>query len=106
MDKPQTGLLLLEYFKKQKITLSSIAKAMGYSRETLSRRLNDNNIDDLFLWKLSRASGINLSAVLNHEAAMEEDCKSKISRLESDLEAANKTIRDLSATLRALSEKS
>lgn len=88
-------------------TLSSVAPKIGYTREHLTRLLNSNKVDDLLIWKISNAIGVDLTSVsdLEKQSHESDDCEKEKARLRAELEEANRTIRDLSAALRALTEK-
>jgi len=88
-------------------TIASVAPKIGYTREHLTRMLNSDKVDELLVWKISNAIGVDITNVIypkngNHES---DDCEKEKARLRAELEEANRTIRDLSAALRALTEK-
>lgn len=89
-------------------TLTDIAPKIGYTREHLSRLINAGHVDELLVWKVSNAIGVDLVSVMfpakkDHERDV--SCEEERNMLKAELEEARKTIRDLSATLRALTSK-
>lgn len=89
-------------------TLTDLAPKIGYTREHLSKRLSKNQVDELLVWKISQALGVDLMPVIYpSEKNNERDlsCEEKLARLTAALDEAQKTISDLSATLRALTQK-
>lgn len=89
-------------------TLTDIAPKIGYTREHLSRLINADQVDELLVWKVSNAIGVDLVAVMfpaekDHERDI--SCEEERDMLKAELEEARQTIRDLSATLRALTVK-
>lgn len=83
--------------------MGDVAEKTGYSREHLSRLLNGGDVDELLVWKISNAVGVDIAAVLDPKN--EDDCESRAARLEAELEAAKTTIRELSRALGAMAEK-
>lgn len=45
-------------------TLTDIAPKIGYTREHLSRLINAGHVDELLVWKVSNAIGVDLVAVM------------------------------------------
>lgn len=107
MTTLKQGQHLKALIEQSGFTLTDIAAKIGYTREHLSKRLSSNKIDDLLVWKIGQAIGVDLAPIMSPEEKVherEKTCEDEISRLRAELEAANKTIRDLSATLRALTQ--
>lgn len=96
-------------------SITTVAERIGYTREHLIRRLKGDQVDELLVFKIGNAIGVDIlpdfypeAVVAGHERDVGQDgesCTDKIARLESELSEAKQTIRDLSATLRALTEK-
>ncbi len=89
-------------------TLTDLAPKIGYIREHLSRLINSGQVDELLVWKVSQALGVDFVSVMfppakNHERDL--SCEEERAMLRSELEEARRTISDLSATLRALTLK-
>lgn len=92
------GQQLKALIEQSGFTLTNLAPKIGYTREHLSKRLSSNKIDELLVWKISQALGIDLVPVIfpeekSHEK--EKSCEDEISRLRAELEAAQRTISDL-----------
>lgn len=100
-----TGKHILALLKQQGIKVSTVAKKMGYTREHLSRLLNGGDVDELLIWKLSNAVGVDFAALLDTSQKMDDDCESRAARLEAELEEARQTIRDLSRALGSIAKK-
>ena len=88
-------------------SITDVAQNVGYSREHLSRLLKSDKVDELLVWKVSNAIGVDLMPeVFPASVPVRDECAERIEKLQRELEEAHRTIRDLSATLRRLSEKS
>jgi len=88
-------------------SITTVSEKIGYSREHLSRLLKSDRVDETLVWKISRAVGVDLIGEVFPETKSHErdDCREEVQRLRAELDKANRAIGDLSATLRALSEK-
>lgn len=107
MTELNQGKRLQALIEQHGYTLTSLAPMIGYVRETLSRKLQADDVDRALILKISDAIGVDLVPVMypgeDHER--DAECDTEISRLRRELEQARQTIRDLSAAIRAMSEK-
>lgn len=99
--EPSVGKRILALLKRQGYRVSDVAKKTGYTREYFSRLLNSGKLDPDFLEKISKAIGLDVTDETPNVEKANETCKEAILRLETQLQAANRTIADLSAALRA-----
>lgn len=83
--------------------MGDVAEKTGYSREHLSRLLSSNDVDDLLIWKLSNALGVDLNRLLNPDKR--DECRETVAKLEAELADARQTIANLSQALALLAQK-
>jgi len=108
MTELTAGKRLHALIEQHGYTLTDLAPLIGYRRETLSKKLNHNNVDKSLVEKVSNVLCVDLMPVVfPPKGSNERDvrCDEEKSRLRAELEAARQTISDLSAALRALTEK-
>jgi transcriptional regulator with XRE-family HTH domain len=100
------GQRLKALIEQSGYSITTIAQKIGYTREHLSRLLKSNKVDELLVWKISNSIGVDLMPEVFPDAVPErDDCAETVARLQTELTEARETIRDLSAALRHLSEK-
>lgn len=80
----------------------TVAKALKISREWLNERINEDSLTPELLKGISDVIGVDLTKGQEEPTSVSNsECLDTVKRLESELQAANRTIADLSAALRA-----
>lgn len=81
---------------------AQVAKALNISREWLNERINEDNLTPEMLKGISDVVGFDFTKGQDQPTNVStSDCCEAVKRLEGELQAANRTIADLSAALRA-----
>lgn len=83
--------------------MGDVAEKTGYSREHLSRLLGSDSVDELLIWKISNAVGVNLQSLLNPEKR--DECRELVAKLEAELADARQTIANLSQAMALIAQK-
>ena len=90
-------------------TITSIAPKVGYTREHLSLRLRTNKVDEELLSAIATALNMGQDefrrALNGMSQTKQPNDAEEVERLRYELDTARRTISDLSAAIRALSEK-
>lgn len=77
--EPSVGKRILALLKRQGYRVSDVAKKTGYTREYFSRLLNSGDVDDLIVWKISNAIGVDIANILEPKP---DECHEKVASLE------------------------
>lgn len=115
MAKIKQGQILKYLIKERRYKVEDFATMMGYkARESLTRLFQAEILRGDIVLKAATLLGVSQSEIVGHhngtqknggEVKTDSSCEVEKARLRVELDEARKTIRDLSAALRALSEK-
>lgn len=100
--EPTQGKRIKALLKQQGIALGDVAKKIGYTREHFSRLLGGDSVDELLVWKISNAVGVDLAKVLEPKP---DECQERVAMLERELEEARQAIKDLTRAIGLLSKQ-